>query len=132
MALIKSVELANGIIADQAYHVVSDVITFKIPSDKPDPSGVRPDSAPDHVWKKGYYGRVCVKVYYNKAARDAGKSAILNIGVYPTDIPADLQAEVRTEQNLICTLDISSSASVIDQAYTYLKTLAYYADAVEE
>ena len=119
MALIKSVELANGIVADQAYHVVSDVITFKIPSDKPDPGGVRPDTAPDHVWKKGYYGRVCVKVYYNKAARDAGKSAILNIGVYPTDIPADLQAEVRTEQNLICTLDISSSASVIDQAYTY-------------
>jgi hypothetical protein len=132
MALIKSVELANGIVADQAYHVVSDVITHKIPSDMPDPSGARPENAPDHVWKKGYYGRVCVKVYYNKAARDAGKSAILNMGVYPTDIPAELQAEVRTESNLICTLDISSSASVIEQAYVYLKTLDYYADALEE
>lgn len=53
MALIKRVELANGIVADQAYHVVSDVITFKIPSDKPDPGGARPDNTPDHVWKKG-------------------------------------------------------------------------------
>jgi len=75
---------------------------------------------------------VCVKVYYNKTARDAGKSAILNIGVYPTDIPADLQAETKTESNLICTLDINSSASIIEQAYSYLKTLDYYADTVEE
>lgn len=132
MALIKRVELANGVVAEQAYHVVSDVITFKIPSDKPDPGGVRPDNSPDHTWKKGYYGRVCVKVYYSKAARDAGKSAILNMGVYPTDIPADLQAETKTESNLICTLDINSTASVIEQAYVYLKTLNYFADAVEE
>ena len=70
MALIKRYELANGIDADSAYHVISQVITHKIPTDIPDPGGVRPANCPDWQWKKGYYGRVCVQVFYNKAARE--------------------------------------------------------------
>jgi hypothetical protein len=132
MALIKQYELANGIIADQAYHVVSDVITHKIPSDIPDPGGARPDNAPDWAWKKGYYGRVCVQVFYNKAARDAGKLPIAQIGVYPTDMTADLRTEFKSETNLHMTIDITSSASVIDQAYQFLKSTQYYRDAVED
>lgn len=132
MALIKRYELANGIEANDAYHVVSDVITHKIPVDVPDPGGVRPANAPDWMWKKGYYGRVCVQVYYNKAARDAGKLPIAHIGVYATDIPADLRVETKTETNLWTSLDITSAKSVIEQAYDFLKTTSYYSDAVED
>jgi hypothetical protein len=132
MAFIKRHELANGIIAEDAYHVVSDVITHKIPSDIPDPQGARPDTAPDWVWKKGYYGRVCVQIYYNKAARDAGKMPIAQVGVYPTDMPADLRVEFKSETNLHMTIDIDSSKNVIEQAYDFLKTTNYYSGAVEE
>ena len=132
MALIKRYELANGIEADSAYHVVSDVITHKIPTDVPDPGGVRPANAPDWMWKKGYYGRVCVQVFYNKAARDAGKLPIAHIGVYATDIPADLRVETKTETNLWMTIDMNSAKTVIEQAYDFLKTTSYYADAVED
>jgi hypothetical protein len=132
MALIKRYELANGIEADSAYHVISDVITHKIPTDKPDPGGVRPANAPDWIWKKGYYGRVCVQVFYNKAARDAGKLPIAHIGVYPTDIPDDLRVETKTETNLWMTVDMGSTKTVIEQAYDFLKTMSYYSDAVED
>jgi hypothetical protein len=132
MALIKKYELANGIVAEEAYHVVSDVITHKIPTDIPDPGGARPDNAPDWAWKKGYYGRVCVQVFYNKAARDAGKLPIAHIGVYPTDMAADLRVEFKSETNLMMSLDISSSKSVIDQAYDFLKSTQYYSDAIED
>lgn len=132
MALIKSYELATGIVAESAYHVVSDVITHKIPTDMPDPAGARPDNAPDWAWKKGYYGRVCVQVFYNKAARDAGKLPIAQIGVYPTDMTADLRSEFKSETNLHMTIDINSTKSVIEQAYDFLKTTNYYSDAVEE
>ncbi len=131
MALIKRYELANGVEANDAYHVVSEVITHKNPVDKPDPGGVRPDNAPDWMWKKGYYGRVCIQVFYNKAARDAGKLPIAHIGVYPTDIPADLRAETKTETNLWMTVDMNSAKTVIEQAYDFLKTTSYYSDAVE-
>ena len=132
MAFIKRHELANGIIAEDAYHVVSDVITHKIPSDIPDPAGARPDNAPDWTWKKGYYGRVCVQIYYNKAARDAGKMPIAQVGVYPTDMPADLRVEFKSETNLHMTIDINSTKNVIEQAYDFLKTTNYYSSAVEE
>jgi hypothetical protein len=132
MALIKRYELANGIVAEEAYHVISDVITHKIPTDIPDPGGARPDNAPDHVWKKGYYGRVCVQVFYNKATRDAGKLPIAHMGVYPTDIAADLRVEFRSETNLMLTLDITSSKNIIDQAYEFLKSTQYYSDAIED
>ncbi len=132
MALIKRYELANGIVAEEAYHVISDVITHKIPTDIPDPAGARPDNAPDHVWKKGYYGRVCVQVFYNKATRDAGKLPIAHIGVYPTDMTADLRVEFKSETTLMLTLDITSSKSVIEQAYDFLKSTQYYRDAIED
>ncbi len=132
MALIKRYELANGVEANDAYHVVSEVITHKNPVDKPDPGGVRPDNAPDWMWKKGYYGRVCIQVFYNKAARDAGKLPIAHIGVYPTDIPADLRAETKTESNLWMTVDMNSTKTVIEQAYDFLKTTSYYSDAIED
>jgi hypothetical protein len=132
MALIKRYELANGIEADEAYHVISQVITHKIPTDIPDPGGVRPANCPDWQWKKGYYGRVCVQVFYNKTARDAGKLPIAHIGVYPTDVPADMRVETKSETNFWMTVDMESTKTVVEQAYDYLKTMSYYSDAVED
>lgn len=132
MALIKRYELATGIVAENAYHVVSDVITHKIPTDIPDPGGARPANAPDWVWKKGYYGRICVQVFYNKDARDQGRLPIAQMGVYPTDMAADLRTEFKTETNLHMTIDINSSKSVIEQAYDFLQTTNYYRDAVRD
>ena len=132
MALIKRYELANGIEADSAYHVISEVITHKIPTDKPDPGGVRPANAPAWSWKKGYYGRVCVQVFYNRAARDAGKLPIAHIGVNPTDIPADMRVETKTDTNLWMTIDMESTKTVVEQAYDFLKTISYYSDAIED
>jgi hypothetical protein len=132
MALIKRYELANGIDADSAYHVISQVITHKIPTDIPDPGGVRPANCPDWQWKKGYYGRVCVQVFYNKAARDAGKLPIAHIGVYPTDVPADMRVETKSETNFWMSIDMESTKTVVEQAYDFLKTLNYYSDAVED
>jgi hypothetical protein len=132
MALIKRYELANGIDADSAYHVISQVITHKIPTDIPDPGGVRPANCPDWQWKKGYYGRVCVQVFYNKAARDAGKLPIAHIGVYPTDVPADMRVETKSETNFWMSIDMASTKTVVEQAYDFLKTLNYYSDAVED
>jgi hypothetical protein len=132
MALIKRYELANGIDADSAYHVISQVITHKIPTDIPDPGGVRPANCPDWQWKKGYYGRVCVQVFYNKAARDAGKLPIAHIGVYPTDVPADMRVETKSETNFWMTIDMESTKTVVEQAYDFLKTMSYYSDAVED
>lgn len=130
MAFIKRYELATGIVAENAYHIVSDVITHKIPSDIQDPGGARPTNAPDWVWKKGYYGRVCIQVFYNKETRDQGKLPIAYMGVYPTDMAADLRTEFRSETNLHFTIDINSTKSVIDQAYDFLKTTTYYQDAI--
>lgn len=131
MALIKEYELANGVEAPNAYHVVSNVITKKIPVDVPDPGGVRPENSPDFEWRRGYYGRVCIEVFYNQAARDAGKQPIAQIGVYPTDMTADLRVEFRNETNLWFTIDLDSELNVIDQAYAFLKTTQYYSDAEE-
>lgn len=132
MALIKRYELANGIVAENAYHIVSDVITHKIPSDIPDPGGARPENAPDWVWKKGYYGRICIQVFFSKETRDQGKLPIAQMGVYPTDLAADLRIEFRTETNLNMSIDINSAKSIIEQAYDFLSTTNYYRDALRE
>lgn len=127
MALLKEYELATGIPAPDAYHVVSNVITKKIANDIPDPDGVRPDNAPDWEWKAGYYGRVCVEVFYNEDARNNGKQPIAQIGVYPTDAPADFRTEFKQETDFWFTIDMSSSKTVVEQAYDFLLTTNYYA-----
>jgi len=129
MALLKPYTLETGISCPDAYHVVSEVITKKNPVDKPDPDGVRPDDAPDHEWRAGYYGRVCVEVYYNEQARSDGRMPIAHIGVYPTDMPADLRVEFNSESNMWFTIDLTSNNSIVDQAYSFLETTDYYANA---
>jgi len=54
---------------------------------------------------------------------------IAHIGVYPTDMPADLRVEFNSESNMWFTIDLTSNNSIVDQAYSFLETTDYYANA---
>lgn len=133
MALIKAYETRSGIEAPNAYHVIHKVDTFKRMVDDQDPHGARPENAPDHVWKAGYYGRISVVIYASKAAREAGKMPIAARAVYPTDVPGGYFAgEVHVDTLLNFGIDITSSKSIVEQAYDHLLTLGIYADATSD
>jgi hypothetical protein len=112
MALVKSYELKNGLECANAYHVIHEVKTWKRVVDDQDPGGVRPENAPDHVWKAGYYGRVSVVVYASKEARESGKQPIAAYAQYPTEIPgANFQGEINVTQDedLNFSIDMNST-----------------------
>lgn len=136
MALIKAYETNSGIECPEAYHVIHEVKTWKRLVDDQDPDGVRPENAPDHVWKAGYYARVSVVVYSSKAARESGKQAIAAFAQYPTEVPGgDFKGEINTVQqadDLNFTVDMSSSKTVVEQAYDHLLTLSTWAGAVND
>lgn len=129
MALIKSYELKTGLVAPTAYHIVSKVDTIKRPCDDPDPDGIRPENSPNHAWKAGYYGKICVAIYASKSARDTGKAPIAVKSVYPTDVPYNFVGELETSPHLNFEIDVNSSLSIVDQAYEHLKTLPTWQDA---
>lgn len=131
MALIKSYELKTGMVAENAYHIITKVDTMKRPCDDPDPDGIRPENSPNHVWKAGYYGKISVAIYANKTARDNGKTAIAVKSVYPTDVPYNFIGELETMPSLNFEIDLGSSLSIIDQAYQHLKTLPTWQSATE-
>lgn len=135
MALLKSYELKNGLECANAYHVIHEVKTWKRVVDDQDPDGVRPENAPDHVWKAGYYGRVSVVVYASREAREAGKAPIAAYAQYPTDVPtADNSMEINImqdqEQNMNFTVDMASEKTVVEQGYDHLLTLPTWADTI--
>jgi hypothetical protein len=132
MALIKQFELNTGFEAPNAYHIITKVDTIKRPFDDQDPAGARPDNAPDHVWKAGYYGKISVSIYASKSAREAGKAPIAARCVYPTDAPALFVGPVTTDQRLNFTININSEKNTLEQAYAHLKTLDVYAGATED
>ena len=133
MALIKSYTLKNGLEAPNAYHIIHKIDTFKRPVDDQDPAGARPENAPDFLWKAGYYGKIAVSIYASKAAREAGKTPIAVLAAYPTDAPALFQGEITTEPLMNFGIDISSTKSVVEQAYDHLLTLTdYYDGAVND
>lgn len=132
MALIKAYELKNGIVAENAYHIVTNVDTWKRPTDDVDPGGARPANAPDHAWKAGYYGRITVCIYYSKAAREAGKAPIAVKCKYPTDAPGLFQGELETITELVFAIDLNSELNEYAQAYQYIKTLPLWQGATED
>jgi hypothetical protein len=132
MALIKSYELSTGILASEAYHVITKLDTFKRPTDDIDPHGARPENAPDHVWKAGYYCKIAVSIYYSKAARESGKTPIAVKCKYPTDAPASFQGELEAMSELVFSVDINGELNEIAQAYEHLKTLPLWQDAIED
>jgi hypothetical protein len=132
MALIKAYELNTGLEAPNAYHVITKVDTYKRPVDDPDPAGARPENSPDYVWKAGYYGRIAVSIYASKSARDSGKDPIAARCVHATDVPGMFRGPVHNDSFLNFGIDISSTKSVVEQAYDHLKTLEIYSGATED
>jgi hypothetical protein len=131
MGIIKTFELNNGLTAPTAYHVIVKVDTLKRVVDDIDVGGARPKNAPNHAWKAGYYGKICVATYASKQARDEGKTPIAMRAVYPTDVPYGFAGGVEPDSLLNFEIDVSSNQSVIEQAYNHLKTLDYYKDGID-
>jgi hypothetical protein len=131
MGIIKTFELNNGLTAPTAYHVIVKVDTLKRVVDDIDVGGARPKNAPNHAWKAGYYGKICVATYASKQARDEGKTPIAMRAVYPTAVPYAYAGGVEPDSLLNFEIDVSSNQSVIEQAYNHLKTLDYYKDGID-
>jgi hypothetical protein len=132
MALIKAHTLNNGIQAPNAYHIISKVTTFKRTVDLPDPSNARPANAPDWVWKAGYYGSISIAIYFDKASRLAGYDPIAARASTASNAPTDYRGIIESDPTLNFTINLSSTLNEIEQAYEYIKTLAYYSDAIED
>ena len=131
MGIIKAFELNNGLTASTAYHVIVKVDTIKRVVDEVDTAQMRPKNAPNHAWKAGYYGKICVATYASKEARDEGKIPIVMKAVYPTEIPYGYDGKMETDSLLTFEIDVTSTQSTIDQAYNHLKTLDYYKDGID-
>lgn len=133
MALRKSITLKNGIYCPDAYHAIVEIKEYKIPSDIPDP-GARPADAPDYLWRAGYYANISLHVWLSELDRQSGKKPIAFVARYPTgagefDIGT---AEWIENQDLVFAVDTGAgSASLVEQAYSYLQTLEMYAEATQ-
>jgi len=131
MGIIKTFELNSGLTASTAYHVIVKVDTIKRVVDETDTEQMRPKNAPNHAWKAGYYGKISVATYASKEARDAGKVPIAMKAVYPTDVPYGYDGRMETDSLLTFEIDVTSTQSIIEQAYNHLKTLDYYKDGID-
>lgn len=124
MALIRDFEiLGTGLVVPNAYHVITQLDVEKRMTDRDfaQPTGrvyggglVDPDTA----WTAGYYGRLVISVWKDAEAREANKSMLGNIN-----------AEYRVPA--VFKLDPASTDSYLTQAYAFLKTVEYYANATE-
>ena len=118
MALIKAIELpGTGMVLPEAYHVVSKVDTTKRFVPMP---AMRPGGDPLNGGV-GYFGLIFLQVFASKEFRDAGKAPAFSLN------PAMPESPIK----LFFPLDMSSNTCVYQQAYSYLKTLPFYADALE-
>lgn len=130
MALIKRYELKNGIVAENAYHVITKVDTWKRVVDEIDLNGVRPIGASDDVWKKGCYAKIVVSIFYSKEARDLGKSPIAIKCKYQSDA-GFFAGEISTLEDLVFAVDLNSGLNEYEQAYNYIKTLRFWENAID-
>ena len=141
MAFIRDYELqGSGATIPNAYHVVTGVKMEKRtqdimpPPDASNPSGYtyRDDSDERQwvYWKRGYIGRITVTIWASKQARVDGLKPIGFMGEDPTE--TEHEGNIGTKgMDHLCKffIDMSSNESYITQAYRYLRTFPYYADA---
>jgi hypothetical protein len=124
MALIRDFEIAGtGVVVPNAYHVITQLDVEKRLADRnmPQPNGrVYQGGQTDYdmEWTAGYYGRMVICVWKDAASRVANKNML---GV--------INAEYKVPA--IFRLDTASSDSYLTQAYAFLKTVEYYAGAIE-
>lgn len=143
MALLRDYEiLGTGLVAPNAYHVVTNVRVNKRTQDIPAPPDVNHPSGftnggqrdEDAVyWKAGYIGEISVTVWKDQEARENGSNPLGYIGFNPTDVEMP-EGHIGTPgMNHKCKffIDMASGVDYTTQAYNHLKSLDYYADATE-
>jgi hypothetical protein len=123
MALIRDFEImGTGLTVPNAYHVITQLDVEKRMVDRnfPQPTGRVYQGNPDLdvQWTAGYYGRIVICVWKDAASREANKNML---GI----INADYQVPA------VFKLDTTSADSYLTQAYNFLKTVEYYANATE-
>jgi hypothetical protein len=123
MALIRDFEImGTGVIVPNAYHVITQLDVEKRLVDRQyaQPTGrvYQGNTDLDVEWTAGYYGRTVISVWKDAESRTANKNML---GI----INADYKVPP------IFRLDVTSSDSYLTQAYNFLKTVEYYANATE-
>jgi len=144
MALIQPYEIpGTGLSAPNAYFVVTDVKVhkrmhdLKTPVDTSDPTGytnggVWEEGAEVH-WKKGYVGNIYLTIWASKEARENDQNPIGMAGVGAAEVEADLHIGTEgLDHRCVMFIDVNSPDNYVTQAYAYLKTLDYFADATED
>ena len=143
MALCQSYEIpGTGLTAANAYFVVTDVKVQKrmqdipTPVDSADPTGFTNGGVheDDEVyWKAGYVAEAVVTIWADKAAREAGNKPIGYAGANPTEMEAELSiGTAGLDHRCAFFIDMDSSDSHIVQAYSHLKSLDYFENAIED
>lgn len=123
MALIREFEITGtGLVVPNAYHIITQLDVEKRMTDRafPQPTGRVYQGNPDLdvQWTAGYYGRMTICVWKDLASRTANKTML---GV--------INAEYKVPA--VFKLDPTSTDSYLTQAYSFLKTVEYYANATE-
>lgn len=139
MALVQEFEVpSTGLVAPNAYHVITKITTEKrlhdipAPPDPSRPEVIQTQQGHDVYWKKGYVGRISIEIFVSKEARDNGKNSIGAIAINPTDVEFNgvLSTDI-SDFDLNFFIDPTSQLSIVDQAYEHLKGLVFYKNATE-
>jgi len=142
MALLKDYELpGTGLIAPNAYHVVTNVkvekrmADFKPPVDLSMPDGLTPmdrSIGTEVYWAAGYTAEVAVTIYKDKAARDADAKPIGFMGINPADNKYGVSIGTEgMDHKCKFMLEVPSELDHIAQAYRHLLTTDYYSGSLE-
>ena len=144
MALIQPYEIpGTGLSAPNAYFVVTDVKVhkrmhdLKTPVDTSDPTGYTNggnwEEGTEVHWKKGYVGNIYLTIWASKEARENDQKPIGMAGVGAAEVEADLHIGTEgLDHRCVMFIDVNSPDNYVTQAYAYLKTLDYFADATED
>jgi hypothetical protein len=142
MALLRDYELpGTGLIAPNAYHVVTNVkvekrmADFKPPVDNSRPDGLtvmnRTLETAVH-WKSGYIAEIAVTIWKDKEARDTDANPIGFIGKNPSDNKYGVSIGTDgMDHKCVFILDVPSELDHVAQAYRHLLTTDYYSGSLE-
>jgi hypothetical protein len=142
MALIRDYELpGTGLIAPNAYHVVTTVKIDKRASDIPAPyDPTRPNLVTfgsnqigkEVYWKAGYVAEIAVTVWKDRAARESDSRPIGFVGVNPADNVHGVSIGTEgMDHKCRFFLEVPSEYSDLQQAYRHLLTTDYYSGSLE-
>ena len=142
MALLRDYELpGTGLIAPNAYHVVTSVNVEKRIADIPPPiDPTRPDGftmgfqteETKVYWQSGYTAKIAVTVWKDKSARDANAKPIGFVGTNPADNQHGVSiGTAGMDHKCVFMLEVPSELDHMAQAYRHLLTTDYYSGSLE-